>query len=295
MKTLKYCPQLNTLTGSITASLLLCQLEYWFDKTNTEPFYKFLEPCEDEHYQRGDSWTEEMGFTKPEFRTAFKRIGKVYKSRSEFLASKDKFSGKLYLSYYDRIKKLTYYVRNHDAVAKFLENADSILPYSIDYPSLKITSQESISLSMAAPIPYDQIVTLFHTCCPSLSKIHHLSSRCKKQLDSLCHKLTEKGKDILSCLEKGFKLVESSDFLCGRNKKSSWKALFSWIIRPDKFFAILEGAYAPFSIPVPCHTPGPSASQTSGPKFMRMYTHNFDIKALEARQEAYLEAHYGKA
>ena len=148
MKTLKYCPQLNTLTGSITASLLLCQLEYWFEKTGSKPFYKFLEPCEDEHYQRGDSWTKEMGFTKPEFRTSFKRISKVYKSKSAFLASKDNFSDKLYLSYYDRIKKLTYYVRNHDAVAKFLENVDSILPYSIDYSSSKSTSQESISLSM---------------------------------------------------------------------------------------------------------------------------------------------------
>ena len=74
MKNLRYCPELNTITGSVTASLLMCQLEYWFNKKGNKPFYKFLGPCEDEHYHTGDSWTEELGFTKAEFRTAFSKI-----------------------------------------------------------------------------------------------------------------------------------------------------------------------------------------------------------------------------
>ena len=142
MKTLKYCPQLNAFTGSITASLLMCQLEYWFNHTNGEAFYKFLEPCQDEHYHIGDSWIEEMGFTKTEFRTAFKHIGKIYKSKTEFLKSKDKFCGKLYLSYYDRIKKLTYYLRNNDEASSLLRNLEDGLPYSLDYTSSKDYTRE---------------------------------------------------------------------------------------------------------------------------------------------------------
>lgn len=333
MKTLKYCPQLNTFTGSITASLLMCQLEYWFNHTNGTAFYKFLEPCQDEHYHIGDSWIEELGFTKTEFRTAFKHIGKVYKSKTEFLKSKDKFSGKLYLSYYDRIKKLTYYIRNNDEASSLLRNLEDVLPYSLDYTSSTDYTPEScrqtLQTSSASATPqtmhtphtsepdYPQILHLFHTNCPSLAKVPYLSHKCQKLLASLCNKIREKGLDLFATLEQGFKLVEQSDFLCGRGKFHKWRALFSWIIRPDKFFAILEGAYLPFQRPdtltslptcVPStsspssylpHTPNATRCTShptpkSSTKFMRMYTHNFDIKALEAHEAAYLDAHYGQ-
>ena len=89
MQILRYCPELNALTGSVTSSLLMCQLDYWFDKTDHKPFYKFLSPCQDEHYHKGDSWTEELGFTKSEFRTAFSKIGKVYTTKTAYKKSPD--------------------------------------------------------------------------------------------------------------------------------------------------------------------------------------------------------------
>lgn len=322
MKTLKYCPQLNAFTGSITASLLMCQLEYWFNHTNGEAFYKFLEPCQDEHYHIGDSWIEEMGFTKTEFRTAFKHIGRIYKSKTEFLKSKDKFCGKLYLSYYDRIKKLTYYLRNNDEASSLLRNLEDRLPYSLDYTSSTDYTPEScrqtLQTSSASANPqtmhtphtsepdYPHILHLFHTNCPSLAQVSYLSHKCQKLLASLCDQIREKGLDLFITLEQGFKLVEQSDFLCGRGKFHKWRALFSWIIRPDKFFTILEGAYLPFqqppaltSSPTPYVSPSAPSLTMQQPsskpphKFMRMYTHNFDIKALEANESAYLDAHYG--
>ncbi|MDU6853175.1 MAG: hypothetical protein E6370_00025 [Clostridiales bacterium] len=319
MKTLKYCPQLNAFTGSITASLLMCQLEYWFNHTNGQAFYKFLEPCQDEHYHIGDSWIEEMGFTKTEFRTAFKHIGKIYKSKTEFLKSKDKFCGKLYLSYYDRIKKLTYYLRNNDEASSLLRNLEDVLPYSLDYTSSKDYALEPSKQTKTmlhkpetvhtSPLPepnYPHILHLFHTNCPSLSQVSYLSHKCQKLLASLCDQIREKGLDLFTTLEQGFKMVEQSDFLCGRGKFHKWRAIFSWIIRPDKFFAILEGAYLPFQQPpaqASSSTPyvSPSAPSltmqqpSSKPphKFMRMYTHNFDIQELEANESAYLDAHYG--
>lgn len=327
MKTLKYCPELNTFTGSITASLVLCQLEYWFSKKDLKPFYKFLSPCEDEHYHQGDSWTEELGFTKAEFRTAFRRIGKVYKSKSEFLKSKDPFGDKLYLSYYDRIKKLTYYMRHNQKVDELLENQHCVSPYSVDYPSSKIPTQKSSRLdpsttTAASPIadtspmtttsaptphtsttslhttsipattlPYDRILTLFHQHCPSLKPIMTLTSKCKWQLDKLCLSIKNKGLDLIISLTKAFTLVESSDFLCGKGG-STFKAAFGWIIRLDKFFAILDGVYKPFP---EVQTKLITKPVTKPPStFMRMYTHNFDLETLQAREDAYVEALYGQ-
>lgn len=349
MKTLKYCPELNTFTGSITASLVLCQLEYWFSKKDLKPFYKFLSPCEDEHYHQGDSWTEELGFTKAEFRTAFRRIGKVYKSKSEFLKSKDPFGDKLYLSYYDRIKKLTYYMRHNQKVDKLLENQHCVSPYSVDYPSSKIPTQKSSSIDPpttitasptvtvatistpasptthpptpiattsavytttpvtstsavhtdspfttsipATTLRYDRILTLFHQHCPSLKPIMTLTSKCKWQLDKLCLSIKNKGLDLITSLTKAFTLVESSDFLCGKGG-STFKAAFGWIIRLDKFFAILDGVYKPFP---EVQTKLITKPVTKPPStFMRMYTHNFDLEALQAREDAYVEALYGQ-
>lgn len=382
MKNLRYCPELNVLTGSITASLLMCQLEYWFKKTASKPFYKFLSPCEDMHYHIGDSWTEELGFTKAEFRTAFHKIGKVYKTKKAYKESNDPFEGKLYLSYYDRIRKLTYYMRNDALVNKLLANQHCEPAYSEDYLSSKIKPHKSYRLdktslspsttntasaadrltsasasyttpppistpttyathlttstpmsyashiptpapilydiptpasspttyathmttpaitpyptpiSTSSPTPCAQIVDLFNKCCPSLRNMTDLTVSCKLKLDTLYHKLLASGEDVLSCLEKVFTLAEQSDFLCGRSHKSSWKAAFGWIIRMDKFFAILAGDYTAFSSSCASTTPTYSP-RAAVPKFLHMYTHGFNIKELEAREQAYLDAHYG--
>lgn len=116
-----YYPSLNQLTGSVTASILMLQLEYWFAKQNGDRFFKFIEPCEHDCYKEGDSWIEELSFGKDEFKGAFNRIGKVYTSKSQFVKAEDIFCGKLYISYYDRQKRLTYYLRNNELVDRKLE------------------------------------------------------------------------------------------------------------------------------------------------------------------------------
>lgn len=133
-----YYKELNNYTGSVTATILMTQIEYWFSKTNGEQFFKFLEPCDRKDYKEGDSWVEELGFTKYEFRTAFAKIGKVYKSKNEYLKSKDKFEDKPYLSYYDRLQRRIYYVRNHEKV-------DEIIDEWISRKSQKPTSRSGES------------------------------------------------------------------------------------------------------------------------------------------------------
>lgn len=131
-RVIPYFPQLRSLAGGVTATILMQQLEYWFDKSGGY-FYKFLEPAEKGHpyYKHGDSWTEELGYSKDEFRTAFDKIGVRHKSRTQY--EKAVAAGKAftksngdevyYCSYFDNQQKLTFYFRNDGP----LDNAIEIL------------------------------------------------------------------------------------------------------------------------------------------------------------------------
>ena len=106
LKVIHYYPELREYVGSINAVLIASHLEDCF-KEKGKKFCKFLEPCGHGYYKEGESWIEVLHMTGTEFRTAFKHIGVVYKSKREYNCSQDKFQGKMYLSYYDRISKLT--------------------------------------------------------------------------------------------------------------------------------------------------------------------------------------------
>lgn len=115
-----YLPALRNTTGSVTATILMQQLEFYFHSF-PEGFYKFLEPCDHPSYRQGDSWIECLSFTKDEFRAAFDKIGVRYKSRTEFENSPEPFGGKFYASYFDRLRGLTIYLRNDRLVDKTLD------------------------------------------------------------------------------------------------------------------------------------------------------------------------------
>lgn len=118
--TIPYVKELRALVDSVAGCVLMQQLDYWFDRY-PNGFYKFQSPTEHPQYKPEQSWTEELGFSKDEFRTAFDKIGVRYKSKSEYRAAPDKFQGKFYCSYHDRSQGLTYYYRNHDLVDKALD------------------------------------------------------------------------------------------------------------------------------------------------------------------------------
>lgn len=119
--TIPYVKELHSLAGGVLGCLVMQQLDYWFEN-HPEGFYKFLLPSDHPAYKAGDSWTEELGMSKDEFRTAFDKIGIRYKSKSEFDKTDDKFQGLFYCSYVDRRSNLTYYFRNHDAVDAALDD-----------------------------------------------------------------------------------------------------------------------------------------------------------------------------
>ena len=61
-----YRKELNSITGGVKNTLLLTQALYWWNVNGRKPFYKFIEPCNHPMYKEGDSWCEELGYTKRE-------------------------------------------------------------------------------------------------------------------------------------------------------------------------------------------------------------------------------------
>lgn len=122
-------PGLRALAGSVEATVLMRQLEYWFGRY-PEGFYKFLEPSpRQQDYREGDSWTEELNFSAEEVETAFRRIGVRHKSKRKFDAAgerrfwsvgKGEPVEKFYCCVYDRQTHLTTYFRNDALVERAL-------------------------------------------------------------------------------------------------------------------------------------------------------------------------------
>jgi len=121
----KYNPALKEEFGSQTAVLLFDRLEYWF-KIKKNEFYKFIEPCDHPLCREGDTWTEELRFSKKVFRTAFDKIGIRYKSKTEFEKESNPFKGKLFAYYQDRQTKKTIFVRNNSLVTLLYARLNSI-------------------------------------------------------------------------------------------------------------------------------------------------------------------------
>ncbi len=110
--TIPYIKELQPIAGSVAACILMQQLDYWFERF-PDGFWKFLEPSGHLKFRKGDSWTEELGLSAEEFRTAFDKIGTRFKSKGLYDQADDKFQGKYYCSYLNRVENLTYYFRNH--------------------------------------------------------------------------------------------------------------------------------------------------------------------------------------
>lgn len=88
--------------------------------------------------------------------------------------------------------------------------------------------------------PYREIVTLYNKI------LGDELTRCRVDVPSrrqairatwafLCFKMDQ--------IEKYFKKVKESDFLCGRCKNSTWKCDFDWIMKQKNLIKIVEGNY----------------------------------------------------
>ena len=108
-----YRPELNQITGSVTATILLQQIIYRFDN---KPFYKFKSPCEHSLYHSGDSWTEELGFSIYEFDNALSKISTKIKKGDDITAIKTP------IYHWTTIDRTTYYAVNIKVLTNLLES-----------------------------------------------------------------------------------------------------------------------------------------------------------------------------
>ena len=113
-KSIPYRPQYNRITGSVTASVVLQQINYWWHVKGRQPFYKFQSPCKHEKYREGDSWAEELGVGTTAFTNALKAIdaAKVTKGKSKT----ELHRGHLVI-YWTDSNRMTWYQLNEDLFA----------------------------------------------------------------------------------------------------------------------------------------------------------------------------------
>ena len=149
-KSIPYIKELRPIAGSVTAVILWQQLDYWFSKY-PDGFFKFMSPPEQAHesYKIGDSWSEELGFSDAEFRNAFDRIGVRHGSKTAFNKAQNPFLRKdkelFFTSYQDKLKKMTFYFRNHDLADAALDNLVVLQPRKKAKQSASTVDKQSAS------------------------------------------------------------------------------------------------------------------------------------------------------
>ncbi|MEG1728743.1 MAG: hypothetical protein RR280_04290 [Bacteroidaceae bacterium] len=94
-----YRPQFKRELGSTNAAILLNQVIYWWHKCGYTAFYKFKEPCNHALYNEGDSWCEELEFSKKEFDNAISKL----KERKIVTAKRDNNNKVWYSVDYDQL------------------------------------------------------------------------------------------------------------------------------------------------------------------------------------------------
>lgn len=87
------------------------------------------------------------------------------------------------------------------------------------------------------PVPFTQIVELYHAICTSYPKLRAIEGNRKKQLAARWKKYGG-----IEAFRELFERAEASAFLKGDND-SAWAADFDWLIRPTNMSKVLEGKY----------------------------------------------------
>jgi hypothetical protein len=120
---ISYRPALARMTGSVFSAILLQQVFFRYKSKGWEPFYKFNAPCDHELCRAGDSWIEELVFSRHLFEDARAVIGtkrsKAVSKESVLSVQRAVFdetgkmtnANKLVVYWYDQ-RKLTWYELN---------------------------------------------------------------------------------------------------------------------------------------------------------------------------------------
>jgi len=114
------------------------------------------------------------------------------------------------------------------------ENTPSIPETESDTDTESVTEAET---DRKPPTPFQSIVDLFHSYCPSLPRIRTITEKRKTDM-----RIRWRTYPDLPTFEDLFKKAEASDFLAGRNGK--WTGCnFDWLMKEANMVKVLEGNY----------------------------------------------------
>ena len=116
-----YRKSLNPITGSINSTILLTQILYWWNIKKEKAFYKYKLPIipqrEDESdesyqerskwYREGDSWSEDLDFSREEFDKALLHI--AHNRTDEKFVPSSKYPIQPFIEYWTTRDRLTFY------------------------------------------------------------------------------------------------------------------------------------------------------------------------------------------
>lgn len=203
-----YRKEFNKLTGDAKASLLLNQFIYWDKIQGGGEFYKFIEPPSTprKQYHKGDSWTEELGFTRREFDTAIKKIGyKRGKTKNKFDNEED-----AYIIYYTAYN-LTHWFINWDKLNRDLIN----LYYAQAYSFADDLFRKPASNSMDQDLFNIMLITKGFTQCNLLRKLPNV----RYYYSEITTEITTEKKHI--CEENS--IDDKKKKLANKDKQPLWK------------------------------------------------------------------------
>lgn len=138
---ISYRPTFRKITGSVTAAILLQQILYRWSNNGCKPFYKYKEVCDADDYRPGDSWCEELAFSRDEFDSALKRIAQKVSRK----VPKDNNALVWYWTMQDR---KTWYDLNYSALRK------AAFPIYVERKS-----HDTKTGKAALDLPYTEITT----------------------------------------------------------------------------------------------------------------------------------------
>lgn len=264
---IKHDQRVRRILGCDRATLIFDRLEF-YSKKQPNGFYKFLEPNSHKLYREGESWTELLGCHRTSFWRAFNFIGKKHTSQWAFEKAKDKFEGKLYASYYDRLNNRMFFIRNHEAVNDFFANihpqsksltkSEEVEENSQSRPGL-ILDNHSVGTEHSAR----SYIEAKKTSSELFKNNSHASDEIIKKMIEIWTAIVEEGRGQIelrgkriaflkkafndkfdSCLEKWKKYcidIARSKFLMG--EKSPFRATLDWALKFDSIQKIFDGNY----------------------------------------------------
>lgn len=250
-----------------TFVVLWDQMEFWFQK-KPSGFYKFLKPCQHRWYKPGDSWCEQLKISENTFRKYQDFLCTSYASKTLFDEQSDPFQGKPYACYFDRLRKITVYFRNHSLADQLTRekilnlNCASVCVWNntdfnknIKYPPkspLKAKADREGGRLIQKNYKKNNLTPLSPSLNDVAEKMREIwveatkdHIRTPKLSGHFAQKLLEALKTFFqNSLERWkayCKKISSSDFLMG--KRGTFQAWLIWVIREDTIHKVRAGGY----------------------------------------------------